>query len=127
MNYLDNNMFSLSKKVLDCLWQKQIVISDNMANVETPGYKAKYVTFEDELQQRISIAKGKGRNAVRAGIEGTRANIHLSENESTRADGNNVNMDAEQIEQAKTTLHYNYMVKALNDDISRYRSVIKGQ
>ena len=127
MNYLDNNMFSLSKKVLDCLWQKQIVISDNMANVETPGYKAKYVTFEDELQQRISIAKGKGRDAVRAGIEGTRANIHLSQNESTRADGNNVNMDAEQIEQAKTTLHYNYMVKALNDDISRYRSVIKGQ
>ncbi len=127
MNYLDNNMFSLSRKVLDCLWQKQMVISDNMANVETPGYKARYVTFEDELQQKISLAKGKGKNAMRAGIEGTRANIHFSENESTRADGNNVQMDAEQAEEAKTVLHYNYMVKALNDDISRYRSVIKGQ
>ncbi len=125
MNYLDNNMFALSNKVLNCLWQKQVVIADNIANVETPGYKAKYVTFEDELHQKVSRAKG--RQAVRAGIENTRANIHLSENESTKADGNNVNADAEQMEQAKTALQYNYMVKALNDDIARYRTVIKGQ
>lgn len=37
---------------MDALWQKQQVISHNIANVETPGYKAKHVEFKEVLKRR---------------------------------------------------------------------------
>ena len=43
---LFGNSISMAEKSLDFLWAKQQIISYNIANVDTPGYKAKYVTFE---------------------------------------------------------------------------------
>lgn len=37
---------------MDALWQKQQVISHNIANVETPGYKAKHVEFKEVLKRQ---------------------------------------------------------------------------
>lgn len=127
MNYLNNNSLLLSEKVLDFLWQKQVVSSNNIANAETPGFQASYVTFEDELKNKIAAAKHQTASEIRKGILSTNAEVHLTEDESTRADGNNVNLDVESMEIAKAALQYQYMLKSFSDDAVRLGTVIRGQ
>ena len=126
MNFLNNNMFDLSKKVMDYLWQKQTITSNNIANAETPGYKAIYITFEEELQSRLDSQYGRTANEIKSSIASVRPEIHETENESSRMDENNVNVDVESMELAKAALQYEFMLKSFNDDLTRLRTVIKG-
>ena len=126
MNYINNNIFALSNKVLDFLWQKQTIISDNIANSETPGYKAKYVTFEEELKKNLDAQAGNTANDISNAINSVKLNVHETTNESSRADGNNVNVDVESMELAKAALQYQFLLKSYNDDLTRLRTVIKG-
>ena len=50
------NGVQMTEKVLDFLWNRQNVTLNNIANVDTPGFKSQYVTFEKELQNRIRTA-----------------------------------------------------------------------
>lgn len=126
MNFLDNNMFDLSRKVLDFIWQKQTITLDNIANAETPGYKAKYVTFEEELKNRLNYQSGNSANNIKNTIDSVEAQVHESTDESSRADGNNVNIDVESMELAKAALQYEFLLKSYNDDLTRLSTVIKG-
>lgn len=126
MNFLDNNMFDLSRKVLDFIWQKQTITLDNIANAETPGYKAKYVTFEEELKNRLNYQSGNSANNIKNAIDSVEAQVHESTDESSRADGNNVNIDVESMELAKAALQYEFLLKSYNDDLTRLSTVIKG-
>ncbi|MCQ4726569.1 flagellar basal body rod protein FlgB [Anaerotignum faecicola] len=126
MRFLNNNSLFLSKRVMDFLWEKQVVAANNIANSETPGYKAKYVTFEEELRSRVNAADHKTGTDIREAIGSARAEVNYTNDETTRADGNNVNVDVESMEVAKTGIQYEYMMKAFNDDITRLRTVIKG-
>ena len=47
MSFLTSNSQLLLEKSMGFLWTKQAAILDNIANAETPNYKAKVVTFED--------------------------------------------------------------------------------
>ena len=53
MDYFSSNSMILMEKSMNYLWTKQAAISDNIANAETPGYKAKLVTFEDNLREKL--------------------------------------------------------------------------
>ena len=46
------NGIALSEKVLDYLWARQSVSLNNLANVDTPGFKSQYITFEEEMSRR---------------------------------------------------------------------------
>jgi len=106
--------------------QKQVVTSENISNAETPGYKARYVTFEEELKKKLSGGKYKKASDMGRAIISARAEVHDTQTESNRADENNVNVDVESVEFAKSALQYEYLVKSFNDDIKRFNSVIKG-
>ena len=45
MSSIYGNGISLTEKVLDYLWHRQAVSLNNVANVDTPGFKYQYVTF----------------------------------------------------------------------------------
>ena len=47
MSGLYGNGIMMTERVLDYLWGRQIVTLNNIANVDTPGFKAQYVTFEE--------------------------------------------------------------------------------
>lgn len=115
----------LMQKSLDCLWKKQEVTLDNLANAETPHYKAKYVTFEEELKQRIEAAGHRGDDAVKEAIRNTKVMVHTTAGETNKLDGNNVNADTEMVELTKTTMEYQYALNALNSDMARIRTAIK--
>ena len=127
MTGLYGNGVALTEKMLDFLWARQNLTLNNIANVDTPGFKSQYMTFEEEMAGRISAAKESRRPmmAVNQAIDNTRALLHTTRGESSRLDGNNVDMDQEQVELVRTTYEYQYMTNSINNELNRLRSAAK--
>lgn len=72
---LYGNGLLLGEKTLDSLWMRQNLTMNNIANVDTPGFKSQYMTFENELAQKIrsalTVQKASMKNVAR-GIENMR-------------------------------------------------------
>ncbi|WP_122643844.1 flagellar basal body rod protein FlgB [Luxibacter massiliensis] len=121
------NTIPMAGKALDYLWKKQEVTSDNIANVDTPGYKTKSVSFEETFQNKLKAASGTHDNTqMRQAIDSSTYQIYDTSS-SARVDENNVNLDVEYTELTRTALHYQYLLQSVNNDFTRYRSAIKGQ
>ena len=121
------NTISMAQKSLDCLWKKQEALSDNLANIDTPGYKRKQVSFEEAFRKRLIAADEKKSSAkMREAIEGAGYTVYTRD-DTARVDENNVNADVEETEMTRTWLHYNYLLQSVTNDIKRYQSAIKGQ
>ena len=125
---LYGNGLLLGEKTLDSLWMRQNLTMNNIANVDTPGFKSQYMTFENELARKIqsalSVKKTSMKNVAR-GSENMRPSVHTTSNESTRLDENNVDMDQEQVELARTAYEYQFMISSVSSDLSRLRSAAK--
>lgn len=120
------NSVLMAAKSLDYLWKKQEVTADNIANVNTPGYKKKHISFEETFRRKLAAASTvDDEKAMEKAIQSSSFNI-WERNDSARVDENNVNLDVENTELARTTLHYQYMLQSMNSDITRYRTAIKG-
>lgn len=126
MSEIFGNSMGLMLKSMDFLWKKQEVIANNIANVDTPGYKSRYVTFEEELQRRLENARSGGRAGLKEALEDTRYEIHVTDNETARLDGNNVNTDSEMVEMTRAAMQYQYAQSAYNGELGRLRTAIKG-
>ena len=128
MSGIYGNGVALTEKVLDYLWGRQLVTLNNIANDDTPGFKSQYITFEEELGKRISDA-GKAhrssRRSVYEAIGDTRSWLNTTWDESSRLDGNNVDMDQEQVEIVRTAYEYKYMLNSINNDINRLKSAAR--
>ncbi|QHI71930.1 flagellar basal body rod protein FlgB [Aminipila terrae] len=127
MSWIDNNNILLSQKSLDYLWEKQRIISENIANNDTPGYKAKTISFEDQLRsnlEQFSNRPDASKNDIRKAILGSNMKIDVSNEESNRLDGNNVNLDVEEVELNRAQLQYQYQIFQINDQFSRIRAAI---
>lgn len=127
MSAIYGNGMALGEKMLDFLWGKQNITLHNIANVDTPGYKSRYVTFEEELRRRIqkASATARPRTSIGRAIDSSRASVHTTYDETTRLDGNNVDMDQEQVELVRTAYEYQYMLNSLNSEIKRLQSAAK--
>lgn len=121
------NTISMMEKSMDYLWKKQEVTAHNIANIDTPGYRKKYVAFEETFRQKLRAAALTGKNEdVRQAIQTSKTHV-FEDGKVTRADGNGVNPDVEYAELTRTALQYQYLAQSLSGDIVRYRSAIKGQ
>lgn len=122
---------NLLEKALDAAWLRNEVISNNIANVNTPGYKKSSVKFEEVLSNSLGEATISGNlrrekhipigknAALSAGPE-----ISTEEFTSTRRDGNNVDIDVEMAELAKNTIKYNSLIAQLTKEFRRLSLVI---
>lgn len=128
MSSIFSNSVRMTEKTLDYLWKRQEVISNNIANASTPGYKAKVLTFEDSLKESIEKSNHKrGAREYRRAIERFKNEIIENNTGSNRLDENNVSIDAEFVEEARTGLQYQYAIRSINDELMMLRSVIRGQ
>lgn len=124
MNF--GNTIQMSQKALDYLWKKQEITMDNIANISTPGYKAKEISFQDTFRNKLKAATQTGdANDVRAAIRDSDYTVY-ERSDSARVDGNGVNVDVEYTELSRTALHYQYLLQSVNSDITRLRTAIKG-
>ncbi|GJQ23642.1 MAG: flagellar basal body rod protein FlgB [Candidatus Brocadia sapporoensis] len=91
---------NLLEKMLDVSAIKHKVIANNIANVNTPGYKKMEVSFSDQLEKVIKDTSVDKFDALQPKI------VITGKDESVRNDGNNVDMDKEISALMKNTLSY---------------------
>ncbi|SEJ56353.1 flagellar basal body rod protein FlgB [Demequina mangrovi] len=104
--------FEAMSSALDALSLRQRTIADNIANIQTPGYTARKVVFEDALA--AAVADGNGT------VEATMARSL----EPTREDGNNVNLDTETLSNIDTGLRYQLATRALDGKFTAIRTAM---
>lgn len=124
MDWLDTVSSSLIGKDLDGLWARQKAISDNMANYETPGYKAKRVSFEDQLSAQLANA-GTSDSEI-SGIDSVAPETTEESGLSFRADGNGVDLEQQMIDMTRTSTNYSYSLRQMEDYFSRLNTAITG-
>lgn len=127
MDNIFGNTIPLQQASLRFIWSKMQLHMHNVANVNTPGYKSKFITFDEEFRNRVTMAHREAAdiNDYNRVIRTQKPTLHYTKNQSARLDGNNVDMDTEQIEIARSAYHYNFLIKSINNDISRLRTAIK--
>lgn len=104
------------ESALDAVSLRQQVTANNIANMNTPGFKASRVEFESNLSRAMSSGDPSR----------SRASVVLAQTAET-PDGNTVNMADEQAILVKSGLHFDALVRALNYKYSTLRTAIQGR
>lgn len=137
MALFDNTSFRFLEQGLGMTWQKQKIISQNIANDSTPGYKARTVDFnvvleekckcvyhpetphdEDEVDGRL-IGKSGGKSPF--GLEMV---VTVENNTNQTLDGNNVDIEKEGIALADAQLQYNTLSEKIMNEFSMVRTAL---
>ena len=113
-------------KAADASWMRQEAISNNIANVNTPGYKRQDVAFEDSLQEAISNSRYRSTDEKVANL--SKADLRIrsytdSSGFAYRLDGYNVDIDTENAALARNQLKYNALVDSINHEFSMIKAV----
>ncbi len=130
------NLFSnltVLEKAMDASWLNHKVISDNIANIDTPNYKRKSIDFQNSLAEALDKNKLKGttthNNHIPIGNNNPLAikiKVHNeSKNDSMRIDGNNIDIDAEMALQTKNAIYYNAVATQLSSQINRLKMTLR--
>lgn len=125
----DSISSALMQRALDGTWRRQTAIANNIANHETPGYKTIQVSFEEALNQEVLKIQSplKSTHEIAEKINQlANSEITAQKNRSTseRMDGNNVNLDVENINMAKTQIQYQYLTRGMTDMFARLKYAI---
>lgn len=128
MGYLGSNSDLLMEKSMSYLWAKQAAILDNIANAETPNYKPKVVSFEDSLKALLEEAQDDKVSAreIRDILESSDF-YTVDQQESTRLDENGVNITEQSAEMIRNAYQLQYTMSAINSDLERLRTAVRGQ
>lgn len=105
---------------LDGLAQRQGVTADNVANIQTPGFRARTVEFEAALADAVAGAPGASADDL-AGTIGTGYT-----SDPAREDGNNVSLENETLFGTKTNLEYTMALRVVDSRFGIYRDVLRG-
>lgn len=114
-------------KAADASWKRETVLANNIANVNTPGYKRKDLDFEGILKQELGRCK-------HTSLDTKIDNLHMDHlnpsvytdlsNYSYRLDGNNVDIDVEEVEYASEQIRYQGITAGINNEFNRMKTVI---
>ena len=113
MNWMETSMLQRVERFLDLASLRQSLISSNIANVDTPGYRTRDIDFEKEMQKAAAAPNAAPHPAVRE-ISG------LVE----RPDHNNVSIDRETMLLAQTQLQFQTGVALLKQEFKRLVTAI---
>lgn len=125
----DELVYDLLQKGLDASQARSEATADNMANINTEGYKRKYVTFEESLKKSVDDLELKtdDEKHIKVNSEYGSVNIKTDDSTSMNEDGNNVDIDNEMVNQSANALMYNALVTQVNNKLSMRRYVIDGK
>lgn len=139
MNLFENTRIPILSKALDAYSLRHQVISANIANIGTPGYKAQSVEFENALSTAMSgnVVAGQVTNErhIGIGIKSTSLDGPISIVENTPGDLNeeqlksginDVDVDVEMAELAKNQIRFKYASRLLSDSFRGIQKSIRG-
>ena len=115
-------------KAADASWLREQTIANNLANVDTPGYKGKDVDFQSVLRQALGNMKYTtlDEKVYNADLSHLNASTYIDAiNYSYRIDKNNVDVDTENVELASEKIRYDALTDSMTQEFSRLRSVMQ--
>lgn len=131
---IQSNVFdyvNVLDRAADASWLRHQAITNNLANVDTPGYKRQEVAFEEVLQKALGRNRYQSMDAKVGNIQ--RSRLHrLSpavfkdyEGFSYRLDGNNVDVDNENVMLAENQMKYQGLITCINQEFTNLKTVMK--
>lgn len=121
------NYVNILDKAADAANLRNELISNNIANVDTPGYKRKDINFESILQAELGGEKNLSTAVKNANKDLTTLDPQVyTDNASLsyRLDGNNVDVATEESYLAENQIKYQALVDLMSQEFSRYKSVL---
>lgn len=127
---LFSGTISTIEHALDYSTLKQKVISQNIANADTPNYKAKDASFKEVLQQTVNGSLEANKSDARhydfkARLSSAKA-VVTKRNVSYNHNGNSVDLDKEMSDLATNQIYYNAMIERMSGKFSSLQNVIRG-
>jgi flagellar basal-body rod protein FlgB len=127
----------LLQKGLSATQLRQDTISNNIANIDTPGFKSSHVEFESYMKEALQGGEGGLEAKVTRDKhipfhhQGSPMDVQpaviVDSSTTMRMDGNNVDIDAEMSEMAKNNIYYDTLVTKMNGELSRLKLAIDGR
>lgn len=111
-------------------WLRNEVISSNIANVDTPNYKRKDVSFATYLNSALggtdNTTSTLTQRVKSVDLSNVNSKVYTDNaNLSYRSDGNNVDIETENVELASNQIMYNALIDSMSNEFSRMKSVLK--
>ena len=131
--WLDNPMLKVMESGLDASSLKQKVLSNNVANADTPNFKRSDVDFQQVLGEALGepgtnlLLKVTSPQHIQSVPGAAQSAVVTDNSTSFRNDGNNVDIDREMANVAENGLYYNSMTQALTNQLGLLRMVIQGK
>jgi len=137
MRLFDGTKIPVLNRALDAYALRQKVIAGNLANIATPGYKAQSVKFEEELSGALNTGSIPGMTTHAQhlpiggssidGVVPTVQSTPVNDKSDPRASGmNNVDLDQEMAELAKTQLRFKFAARLIGDTFRGIQKSIRG-
>ncbi len=127
----NDNVPKILVKALDFQSHRHLLISSNISNLDTPGYKAKDIDFKSQLVSAMGRQGDLAMKVTQPGHLGPGASALKSmqpetfiESDESRSDGNNVNIDKEMAKLAENQIAYNATIQMLSKRSSTIRAAI---
>jgi flagellar basal-body rod protein FlgB len=127
---LFSNTVSTLEHALNYSSAKQKVISQNIANVDTPNYKAKDVSFkavfQDAMGKSFQANRSDARHYEFSSKAGRMPGVVTNQNVNYNENGNSVDLDKEMADLATNQIYYNALTERINGKFNSLQSVIRG-
>ena len=115
-------------KAADASWTRESLIANNLANVDTPGYKRQDLDFESLLKKELGHSKYSSLDEKVSTVDLSQLTPTVRTDYagySYRLDGNNVDIDTENVELASEQLRYTALTTGITKEFTRMKTVIK--
>lgn len=128
---LNTNVFdyvNVLDKAADASWLRNEAISNNLANVDTPGYKRQDVDFEEQLARALRHSRYTSMDTKVANLKTNRLKpVAYTDYAgfSYRLDGNNVDVDTEGVYLAKNQITYQGLEMSISQEFRNLQAVMK--
>jgi flagellar basal-body rod protein FlgB len=116
---LFNSVTGVMERALDLNWIRQQLISNNIANVDTPNYKRMDMDFRSSLLKALS-----DQSASQSSTDGVKVEIVVSDDLAHSNDGNSVDIEKEMAGQAVNSLQYALLTRLVSDQFGILRTAI---
>lgn len=127
--FFEDNGMRTMEKFLDLSVQRHALISSNVANVDTPGYKTIDLSFEQELRDATASEGSRlettNKLHLAIGTETHTASVKEVEGLTVRNDLNNVNVDREMAQVSTNALKFSMVAQLLAGKFRTLKNAIQ--
>ena len=134
MKVMDTTMKALAAS-LDMRQMRNEVISSNIANAETPGFKAKRLDFEQALQRAIDIDRTQALKTLHpkhypiggGGFENLDPSFYEDPNGVVSENGNTINRDEEMVKMAENKIMYDAAIQMMKRKLGMMKYLLNSE